>query len=413
MKKILLSLAAAVLTLTAGANVLANTIDADFVKANNIKEATPEMVKSVIMKDASAMRAKKNLTLPVTKASDLEGAYTWSYKMSTTRAEDPSTLTTTDYTATVQISDADDEAGTVKITGMFDATITGKLDLTTYQLPTFTLTDQDTVAYATVNYNNASLSCWCVIKGLFYYSGDDNNDAGWYFTDPVAFVQNDGSILWATNVYLVRQIAKTATGDIEGYTLNPLWVPGSTMTDLKLDEGKQAGAMTYYYETAKMNLSFPVILSEDENYVVSVENFAGLAENPVKITLAEDKTWKADPVLLFTNNGNNFVLYALDGNNLVDVTGTGDETKLVSDLDWTGYDTTTNYWIGQRGAFTITGDFVFPGTVAVKDVNVDKAVKSVKYVSLMGQVSSTPFDGVNIVVSTYEDGTSNAVKVMK
>ena len=74
MKKILLSLAAAILTLTAGANVLANTIDADFVKANNIKEATPEMVKSVIMKDASAMRAKKNLTLPVTKASDLEGA---------------------------------------------------------------------------------------------------------------------------------------------------------------------------------------------------------------------------------------------------------------------------------------------------------------------------------------------------
>jgi hypothetical protein len=50
--------------------------------------------------------------------------------------------------------------------------------------------------------------------------------------------------------------------------------------------------------------------------------------------------------------------------------------------------------------------------VAVNDIN-GKVVKNVKYVNIAGVESNKPFDGLNIVVTTYTDGTKAAVKVIK
>ena len=52
------------------------------------------------------------------------------------------------------------------------------------------------------------------------------------------------------------------------------------------------------------------------------------------------------------------------------------------------------------------------GTTAVEDINVNN-IAGVKYVNLAGQVSATPFDGVNIEVITMKDGSKKAVKVVK
>ena len=49
---------------------------------------------------------------------------------------------------------------------------------------------------------------------------------------------------------------------------------------------------------------------------------------------------------------------------------------------------------------------------AVTDIN-SKTVAGVKYVNMAGQVSATPFEGVNVMVTTYTDGTSAASKVIK
>ena len=51
--------------------------------------------------------------------------------------------------------------------------------------------------------------------------------------------------------------------------------------------------------------------------------------------------------------------------------------------------------------------------VAVNDVNASKAVAGVKYYNLAGVESDMPFDGVNVVVTTYTDGTKAASKVIK
>ena len=50
---------------------------------------------------------------------------------------------------------------------------------------------------------------------------------------------------------------------------------------------------------------------------------------------------------------------------------------------------------------------------AVKDVTTAKAVKSVKYYNVAGMESAEPFDGVNIVVTNYTDGTKSTTKVIK
>lgn len=49
----------------------------------------------------------------------------------------------------------------------------------------------------------------------------------------------------------------------------------------------------------------------------------------------------------------------------------------------------------------------------VEDVQANKTVAGVKYVNLAGQMSATAFSGVNIVVTTYTDGTTSTAKVIK
>ena len=49
---------------------------------------------------------------------------------------------------------------------------------------------------------------------------------------------------------------------------------------------------------------------------------------------------------------------------------------------------------------------------AIDDVNTAR-VAGVKYVSLDGRVSDKPFAGVNVVVKTMTDGTTNVSKVVK
>ena len=49
---------------------------------------------------------------------------------------------------------------------------------------------------------------------------------------------------------------------------------------------------------------------------------------------------------------------------------------------------------------------------AITDIQ-NRTISSVKYVNLAGQVSATPFDGVNVKVTTYSDGQIETVKILK
>lgn len=49
----------------------------------------------------------------------------------------------------------------------------------------------------------------------------------------------------------------------------------------------------------------------------------------------------------------------------------------------------------------------------IETVNTNKEVKSVRYYNTLGIESTTPFEGVNIIVTTFTDGTKAVVKVIK
>lgn len=49
----------------------------------------------------------------------------------------------------------------------------------------------------------------------------------------------------------------------------------------------------------------------------------------------------------------------------------------------------------------------------VKEVVVPRTVVSTRYYNLMGVGSDKPFDGLNIVVTTYSDGTRSSVKILR
>ena len=53
------------------------------------------------------------------------------------------------------------------------------------------------------------------------------------------------------------------------------------------------------------------------------------------------------------------------------------------------------------------------GTTGLTDVQADKTVAAVQYVNLAGMTSDKPFDGVNVVVTTFADGSVTTAKVIK
>lgn len=60
-----------------------------------------------------------------------------------------------------------------------------------------------------------------------------------------------------------------------------------------------------------------------------------------------------------------------------------------------------------------SGDNASNSVTAVEEVAASKTVKSVRYYNLMGMESEQPFQGINIVVTRYNDGSISTVKVMR
>jgi hypothetical protein len=72
----------------------------------------------------------------------------------------------------------------------------------------------------------------------------------------------------------------------------------------------------------------------------------------------------------------------------------------------------------NRGSFSFDNIYTdilldIENTTAVEEINTDKTVASVAYYNLAGQQSVQPVEGVNIVVTTYSDGSTTTAKVIK
>ena len=70
----------------------------------------------------------------------------------------------------------------------------------------------------------------------------------------------------------------------------------------------------------------------------------------------------------------------------------------------------SNYYI-TKVSHTIVQDPTI--TTGVEDVDAEKTVAGVTYYNLLGVSSDSPFEGVNVVVTTYTDGTKSSMKIVK
>lgn len=80
---------------------------------------------------------------------------------------------------------------------------------------------------------------------------------------------------------------------------------------------------------------------------------------------------------------------------------------------WVIYDKAKQRDRGYNEYANITFDFDIPIATGVTHNVATKSISGVKYVNLAGVQSTVPFDGVNVVVTTYSDGTKSVSKIMK
>ena len=311
---------------------------------HQIQDATPAMEASVA---SASLHAPRRIKTPVTKASDLVGSYTWSYSTAediAPTADDIATWST--GSKVVRIYDANDDKGTFKIAGMFDGILTAKLDMTTYDYPLI-IVDKNLVAAYNQYYGGGYQ-----VRGVCY----NPNTGGYFYTQLRAFIYGN-EIEWVDNIWMVKYGGQNSSGT--STIIGPMVKPGSLMNANTTSNA----VMTYHYDDFDFGSALHV--SEDANYVVSIDNFADVAVNPVTIKLSKDKTWKADKVVLYSNDNGSFVLYGVTGDNVLSqLTGTGTYTTLTSDTHWTAEDPHTEYWIGDCEPFTLTlleGRFNYPG----------------------------------------------------
>ena len=242
-------------------------------------------------------------------------------------------------------------------------------------------------------------------------------------------------------------------------------VQASTVSDYLLEDATIYGTATetelnlgsfMYYSTTGYWTGEAIYAATIHNFG---EPFTFPVEEPALYILGEvnDNSWAPNVgVEMLTEDGVNFTAdVVLDGRN-ASTLKTADAgvnyfsftTKLAEDAnDWDGIaqyrigaitDDGSDYWITddqlnlplglQSGttAFRLpAGGYTFKVNLEAMTLTVVKNtataisdlsaanVAGVKYVNLAGQVSSTPFEGVNLVVTTLTDGTTNVTKVIK
>ena len=183
--------------------------------------------------------------------------------------------------------------------------------------------------------------------------------------------------------------------------------------------------------------TFTYTLGDETKYYITGGFNGWEAENPVELTEegytfnvvenTEDVYW--DCFKLLTAGEEDWTW--IGG---IDEEGVGyfavTEELMTSGQELTLYDDGVNFRLPGEGSYTVTlvreegakaaltdvkivvAKANEPTPTAVNDIN-SKAVAGVKYYNLAGVESNKPFDGVNIMVTTYTDGTKSAVKVVK
>lgn len=196
----------------------------------------------------------------------------------------------------------------------------------------------------------------------------------------------------------------------EGYTI----APGTTDASFSLLTLTREGDNTDNFTNLQCNMWFPEGLS-----VATI-----VAHNDTKFYNEDSEEEEQAVTLVYNNHPDGYFVVAL-----TNATYHGDQIKVtknpinIARVKFAAAETFKGGDIKGWLKYTdyANNDYVnpeyivakIPGESAVADINTGKAVAGVKYYNVAGQAADSAFDGVNIVVTTYADGTQEVVKVVK
>ena len=190
----------------------------------------------------------------VTSATELAGSYVWDYTTASDLAEDPTTVESTAESTRVTITATSDNELT--ISGIASNDLTGS-----YNAADGYITIAKGQIAGTSQYGDY------VLNGLFYYEGDETNQAGWYFSDIYIIPGEDGTLTIQDWLALVL-----SGGEYDGYSLTPYWLPGSTLTPAEPLTPVEAPEGAEFKEYAMSGTDYSGNAYNGTAYIAIVEN---------------------------------------------------------------------------------------------------------------------------------------------
>ena len=184
----------------------------------------------------------------------------------------------------------------------------------------------------------------------------------------------------------------------------------------------------------KLSVSEPnkVVYAEQDGATLKVYNFDEVGTcMTLNINIEGKKAQYNNEEVVFMTTGStprNYVmrkiapvLYGEDDNALADALIVGEisddyKTITFTDLACVREDHQSMGWVDHASpmhTLILTLDKPLNNSTAITAVETDAQVANVKYVDLSGRMSYRPFKGVNIVVTTYTNGTTATSKVVK
>lgn len=387
MKKSLLLLVAAAATMIGASAANVNLLPAARVIAPHklaIQEAAP-----VAANHGARVAAKASKTV-----NDIVGNYVWNATYADTSLTDGGSAVITKLSA-----------DSVKISGLWN----GNNDVkAAFKGDTLYIPCQ--VAYTSSTYGTCSIVCIFEQNGSLYYSK----------TRPIK-----GVVLANGNIKILdMSVLLIDSGTYAGYSISYTYNPFV----LEHVNGVMAETYNKTYSSSKTDTSFPVLIKQVDDSTVTVNNFANFGST-FTIKLAADSTITIPSQLVFTGGSTqgDFYTHAADwsktgASSLSDlIAGDVISGKGTADaLSWGNWCITSSkgYWTGAletgKVSYTDGTKFRFPKVKsAVEDVTSAKQVVSKSYFNLAGQASAEPFEGINIVVTRFADGSTQAAKILK
>lgn len=215
--------------------------------------------------------------------------------------------------------------------------------------------------------------------------------------------------------YMFRIFVKSERNKLRGYTL--------------VAEGVDANLPGEHYVGAPIeDDSFLCVWSgyvndpNNENYGVTISQ--GEDNGAVTITFHKDKVDRTVPTGEWDKNQENAIFASIE--DLIQTNSEGVEFidgedltivvrfyYLVEGFNASAPGTTRDGGDGPAG-YGAEGDGFTPGpSTAVNEIGFNRMIESVTYVNAQGMTSDKPFDGINVVITRYTDGTTRTTKVVR